>query len=109
MERKKGREKLPFGITILILAILLFLAMVAAACAGSANISIINALKLLLAKLPGIGKLFDISGIASTHQLIVYNLRLPRIILSGLVGMGLSITGAAFQGLFRNRNSGNFQ
>ncbi len=33
---------------------------------------------------------------------IVWDLRLPRILLAALVGAGLAATGAAFQGLFRN-------
>ena len=33
---------------------------------------------------------------------IVLNIRLPRVILSGLVGAALAIAGAAFQGLLRN-------
>lgn len=102
MKKKTGRRKLPFGMAILLLVLLLFLVMIGAACAGSAHIAITDAMKLLIAKVPGIGKLCDISGIGNAHQLIVYKVRLPRIILSGLVGMGLAVTGAAFQGLFRN-------
>ncbi|HBZ08464.1 MAG TPA: iron ABC transporter permease [Bacillus bacterium] len=33
---------------------------------------------------------------------IVMNIRLPRVVLAGLVGASLSIAGAAFQGLLRN-------
>jgi iron complex transport system permease protein len=33
---------------------------------------------------------------------IVYDIRLPRVILAGLVGASLAIAGAAFQGLLRN-------
>lgn len=33
---------------------------------------------------------------------IVWNLRLPRVVLAWLVGAGLALAGAAFQGLFRN-------
>lgn len=33
---------------------------------------------------------------------IVYEIRLPRVILAGLVGASLAIAGAAFQGLLRN-------
>ena len=37
----------------------------------------------------------------ATHFLM-FNIRLPRIILAALVGAGLAISGAAIQGLFRN-------
>ena len=33
---------------------------------------------------------------------IVMNIRLPRVLLAGLVGASLAIAGAAFQGLLRN-------
>jgi iron complex transport system permease protein len=36
------------------------------------------------------------------HANIVLNIRLPRVILAGLVGASLAIAGAAFQGLLRN-------
>ncbi|MBM4763256.1 iron ABC transporter permease [Bacillus sp. B15-48] len=36
------------------------------------------------------------------HANIVMNIRLPRVILAGLVGASLAIAGAAFQGLLRN-------
>lgn len=36
------------------------------------------------------------------HINIVQNIRLPRVILAGLVGASLAIAGAAFQGLLRN-------
>jgi iron complex transport system permease protein len=46
---------------------------------------------------------FPISaGVDSMDANIVMNIRLPRVILAGLVGASLSIAGAAFQGLLRN-------
>jgi iron complex transport system permease protein len=35
-------------------------------------------------------------------QTIIWDLRLPRVLLAGLVGASLSIAGATYQGLFRN-------
>ena len=40
-------------------------------------------------------------GTSAAHT-IVWNLRLPRILLAALVGAALAGAGAAFQGLFRN-------
>ncbi|MDI6781417.1 MAG: iron chelate uptake ABC transporter family permease subunit [bacterium] len=39
---------------------------------------------------------------SNIQETIVVDIRTPRVILSMLVGMGLSIAGAAMQGLFRN-------
>lgn len=43
-----------------------------------------------------------------SHEVILYQLRLPRIFLGGLVGAALSVSGAALQGLFRNPMAGPF-
>ncbi|MGH2332333.1 FecCD family ABC transporter permease [Thermoanaerobacter mathranii] len=41
-------------------------------------------------------------GGSETSRMIILNLRLPRVIESAVVGMGLSVVGAFFQGLLRN-------
>ncbi|MBT2685610.1 iron ABC transporter permease [Bacillus sp. ISL-37] len=45
---------------------------------------------------------FQGQGIDSMHESIVMDIRLPRVLLAGLVGASLAIAGAAFQGLLRN-------
>jgi iron complex transport system permease protein len=40
--------------------------------------------------------------VADIYQAVVWDIRLPRIILGAMVGGCLAISGAAFQGLFRN-------
>jgi len=56
-----------------------------------------------------LGKLLDAlpfvhvtSHLSVQHQAILVQLRLPRIVLGGLVGGTLAISGAAYQGAFRN-------
>ncbi|MEQ1700932.1 MAG: iron chelate uptake ABC transporter family permease subunit, partial [Ilumatobacteraceae bacterium] len=41
-------------------------------------------------------------GISSANWNIVWNIRLPRVALAGLVGSMLSLAGASYQGVFRN-------
>lgn len=41
-------------------------------------------------------------GVDEMYANIVMNIRLPRVILAGLVGASLALAGAAFQGLLRN-------
>jgi iron complex transport system permease protein len=43
-----------------------------------------------------------IGGADATTRAIVFDLRLPRIVLATLVGGGLAVSGAAFQALLRN-------
>lgn len=57
---------------------------------GNASISIIQALKDLF------------SHTASLHQTVVWEIRLPRVILALLVGATLGLAGAAMQGFLRN-------
>ncbi|WP_161822226.1 FecCD family ABC transporter permease [Sporotomaculum syntrophicum] len=42
------------------------------------------------------------TGIPEISQTVVWDIRLPRAILGALVGGSLAVSGAAFQGLFRN-------
>lgn len=42
------------------------------------------------------------SGVTDTQWQIVYQIRMPRVVLAAFVGAMLSISGAAYQGVFRN-------
>jgi iron complex transport system permease protein len=42
------------------------------------------------------------SGLTSQEVAILWQLRLPRVVLGGLVGAMLALAGAAYQGVFRN-------
>ena len=44
----------------------------------------------------------DLSGFGRTEQLVIEQIRLPRIVVGGLVGAALGVAGATMQGLFRN-------
>ncbi len=99
---KHAIKRIPFCIGFPVLAVLLFSVLLMAACVGSAHLGVGDALRLLAAKLPGVGRFVDTDGIGEVYERILFKVRLPRVVLAGLVGAGLSVTGAAFQGLFRN-------
>ncbi len=40
--------------------------------------------------------------IPATHLNVIWDIRLPRAILGGMVGASLAVSGASFQGMFRN-------
>jgi iron complex transport system permease protein len=42
------------------------------------------------------------SGVTDTEWNIVWQIRMPRVLLGGLVGAMLSVAGASYQGVFRN-------
>ncbi len=84
------------SIVVLIFAILLCITI------GPANITLKESFLLLLAAIPKLGALVDISQFSSTQQIIMYEVRMPRIVLAAIVGAGLSAVGVTFQGLFKN-------
>jgi len=66
---------------------------------GSVKIPLGTTLAILLDKLPFINLTPNWSSGTAT---IVMDIRLPRVILAGLVGAALAMAGATYQGLFRN-------
>lgn len=62
---------------------------------GAASITPFEALHIIVEKIMR-------SNSTSVYEKIIFNIRLPRVILAALVGVGLSVTGASFQGIFKN-------
>lgn len=74
-------------------------AVAAAVLVGPASLGPVSVLAELLDRLP----LVDVdSGLSPRESAIVWELRLPRAVLGGLVGATLAAAGAAYQGVFRN-------
>jgi iron complex transport system permease protein len=85
--------------------------LLAAACAGLAGAALVAVLAgpvqlapgAVLAELAGRLPLVDTdSGLSEQEAAILWQLRLPRVVLGGLVGAMLALAGAAYQGVFRN-------
>lgn len=86
-----------FGRTLLICAVLLILLAVIFVCAA-----LLGSQRLPLAgSLCALGGRSD-CGLTSEQQAILFDLRLPRIMLAGAVGMCLASAGAGYQALLRN-------
>jgi iron complex transport system permease protein len=75
--------------------ILLIVLVIASITVGSASLKAMDAVRLIWLKIIGV-------NIDSIYEKIIFNIRLPRIILAALVGAGLGVSGAAFQGIFKN-------
>lgn len=91
------RKKTVFFILLLTYAALAIIAI----SMGSANITPYKVLTAVLKSLPFVGKYIK-GNVSRTHFLIIFMVRMPRIVMASLVGMGLSVVGASFQSLFKN-------
>lgn len=81
------------------LFLLLLLSMIISLVIGAVRFPILETLKILIHHLP----LIHIEPTWNQGQeTIIWDLRMPRILLSVLVGAMLSVSGAAFQGILRN-------
>ena len=84
---------------ILGLGVAVVLAVMFATTIGSVEIPFQTTASILLSRLP----LVDMTPTwTSAWETIVLEIRLPRVILAGVVGAALAVAGATYQGLFRN-------
>ena len=81
------------------LAAALVVAFLLAVAVGAVWVSPLTTLRLVAWKLGLIERPADI---ARSAEVIVFQLRVPRVLLAGVVGAALAASGTVFQGLFRN-------
>jgi iron complex transport system permease protein len=84
--------------TLTALGGLLAITLVCAVWVGSVALPFATVAAALLDGVPGLGW----GGASPQEAAIVLQLRLPRVLLAGVVGGSLAISGTALQGLFRN-------
>ncbi len=85
-------------LVILICALLLVLAGLVALVIGAYDITIAEAAAVIGARLVG----GDAAHLDRVHYTIIWEIRLPRILVGILVGFSLATAGAVYQGTFRN-------
>jgi iron complex transport system permease protein len=94
--------------SLLGLAGLLIVVVVFATTLGSVHIPFTTTFQVLLSQLPFIDitpaspEIYGMQLSLESLQTIILDIRLPRILLAGLVGAALAVAGATYQGLFRN-------
>ena len=90
---KRWRQHIPpTHLALLILAVLLLIALLTTVTQGAYDIS----LKSLFTSMLGLARLDELS------QNVLFDIRLPRMMLALIAGVALGVTGAAMQALFRN-------
>lgn len=87
---------------LIILTIVFVIALVLSLNLGYAQISFSDILKILTKQVPVINNLVDSSGVSPTAEVIITQIRLPRVICGALVGAALATAGVIYQGIFRN-------
>ena len=101
--RWKGKVYAIVGLAGLLLAVIIF-----ATTLGSVHIPFSTCFQVLLSQLPllhitpSCPEIFGITLSVEGLEMIILDIRLPRIFLAGLVGAALAVAGATYQGLFRN-------
>ncbi len=95
---KRKNYKVLFLISMILLLLIIFFA----STLGATKIPFMETIKVILNKIPWINKYISLQGIKKSHMIIILNIRLPRIILSALVGTALAGAGVVFQGIFKN-------
>ncbi|HEU5224169.1 MAG TPA: iron ABC transporter permease [Actinomycetota bacterium] len=93
------RRAVHYRRVILALVAALIAAFLVGVAVGAVWISPVATIRLIAWKLGLTGRPEDVSPAA---EVIVFQLRLPRVLLAAIVGGALAASGAVFQGLFRN-------
>jgi cobalamin transport system permease protein len=94
---RAGRRTRIYSLVGLAVALLVIIAVATAI--GSVKIPLPTTTKILVGQLPFVN--IEQTWSSSLNTIII-DIRLPRIILAGLVGAALAVAGATYQGLFRN-------
>jgi iron complex transport system permease protein len=95
-KKAAGRSSIAGGLVALLLLILVAEVLLSL-CVGQYSMSLGESARILFSKLFGFTQ--DWPGIA---ERVVFSLRLPRVLAAALVGAALSVSGATYQGIFRN-------
>lgn len=97
VKRRDGPGLSRFLLAIGGLLVALFAAVLVGAAVGAVPVKAMSVLSVLFH-----GGLGSHHSWTSEEQAIILQIRLPRVVASGLVGGALSVAGVLFQGLFRN-------
>ncbi|MEP6638407.1 MAG: iron chelate uptake ABC transporter family permease subunit, partial [Chloroflexota bacterium] len=92
--RVRGRPGVVAAVGLVILAV----TMTVAVGLGSVRIGPFETIGVILQRIFGV----HLGGWPAATEAIVWELRLPRVLTAAVVGAGLAVAGATFQGIVRN-------
>lgn len=91
------REKQKQRTTLIVLAVIMVMAGAITMCVGKYHMQLSEVISIIWSKITGQEKDFPIMSVN-----VVMGLRLPRMLAAVVVGAALSVSGAVYQGIFRN-------
>jgi len=90
-----------FILLSLTLLLVLIISMTLAVMVGSVSITPLYVWQVILSKIPIVQNLIE-QDWSRSQEIIIWQIRVPRVLLAAIVGAGLAIAGAAIQALVRN-------
>ena len=96
MKNKKKISPWFLALAILVCLVIIWLCTIV----GAASVSVGDANRILLNKLFHLN--VSLEGISKGNITIIWKIRFPRILLGFLVGAALAVSGAGYQGIFKN-------
>jgi iron complex transport system permease protein len=95
--RAGGDRTFAARIVIALLALVFAATFLFSLAAGASDASVVSVIGSLLHSTHN-----PVSALSVRDSIIIYDIRLPRVILGALIGASLAVSGAVMQGLFRN-------
>lgn len=96
------RRQRSFVFLLTALGIIALLSIVLAVCMGSAQIAPFDAYRMIVYQLSGLNIQHIAEEASPAHMDIIWQLRLPRVLLSALAGAGLALCGTVMQAAVQN-------
>jgi iron complex transport system permease protein len=100
-ETKYFKRFARWKIIVILLTLALILTITFAVTVGPMQISPLDAYKIIIKKIPFLGDLVS-GGSSSIAEVVILEVRLPRVLAAAIVGIALAVAGVVLQGLFRN-------
>lgn len=100
MDTLEGRLKLNIAFIVSVVALILLI--LVAIMLGAADIDLKEVVNTVFFKIPFVNEWFSRDIVSKGAALILWKLRIPRVVLAVIIGAGLSVIGAVFQGVFKN-------
>lgn len=102
------KDRIKLNITFILSIIALIILMLVAMVLGAVEIDLKEVINIIFSKIPFVNKWFSVNSVSKGVVLILLKLRMPRVVLAAIIGAGLSVVGAVFQGIFKNPMADSF-